>query len=414
MPPICLSPTDLVSVLPREGLTLLSSCSAESGLFDDAILAAEDTIADATYAGIFVPGYNKCRWMENAHAKALTFFMTPELRAADARRVDFRPLRYANILALLRRSRPQAALFMVSPPNEEGICSFGTSVDFIADLWHSIPIRIAHINPMMPATRGDPGIPFADLTAWCEAAQPLLDQKEGANDAIASAIADHVVPLVSDGATLQTGLGKVPGSVLRGLSSHRNLRIHSGLIGDPVLDLLEAGALAWERPITAGVAIGSQRLYDMVGAPAFEFRSVSVTHGLASLAAIPNLVTINSAIEVDLFGQAYAELTPAGLMSGPGGAADFAQGARAADGTRIVVLPSTAARGAISRIVAAGAGAGPVSLGRNDIDVVVTEYGAADLRNLGYEGRARALMAIADPAHRDALAAGWHMLSKRL
>lgn len=414
MPPICLSPTDLVSALPREGLTLLSSCSAESGLFDDAITAAEGTIADATYAGIFVPGYNKCRWMENAHAKALTFFMTHELRAADASRVDFRPLRYADILALLRRLRPQAALFMVSPPNEEGMCSFGTTVDFIADLWRNIPNRIAHINPMMPATRGDPGIPFAHLTAWCEASQPLLSQSEGTDDPVTAAIADHLVPFISNGATLQTGLGKIPGAVLRRLSSHRNLRIHSGLIGDPVLDLLEAGALAGDQPITAGVAIGSQRLYDMVATTSFEFRPVSFTHDLNRLAAIRDLLTINSAIEIDLFGQAHAELTPAGLMSGPGGAADFAQGARAGDGLRIVALPSTAAKGSISRIVAAGSGAGPVSLGRNDIDIVVTEHGAADLRHCGYKDRAKALIAIADFKYRDMLAAGWHELGKQL
>ena len=118
-------------------------------------------------------------------------------------------------------------------------------------------------------------------------------------------------------------------------------------------------------------------------------------------------MTINSAIEVDLFGQVHAEAGPRGLMSGPGGASDFARAARAAGGLRIIALPASAGGGAISRIVAAGSGAGPVSLGRMDVDLVVTEHGVADLRDAGYEARANALIAIAPPPRREALARGW-------
>lgn len=414
MPPLAITADDMVSFLPGEGLTIISSCSAESSLVDDAFASAQTKITQATFTGIFVPGYNKCRWLSNGHINALTFFMTPELRATEAQRVDFRALGYADILALLRRSPPKAAIFMVSPPDENGRCSFGTTVDFIAELWPLIPVRIAHINPLMPVTRGDAGIPFSELTAWCESSQPLLVQNDVTNDPVSVAIAKHILPYINDGATLQTGLGKIPGAVLRGLSGHKNLRIHSGLIGDAVLDLLESGALTADSPITAGVAIGSQRLYDMVGSPAFEFRPVSFTHDLKTLSSIRDFVTINSAIAVDLFGQAYAELTPGGLMSGPGGAADFAAGAKAAGGLRIIALPSAASADRISRIVATGSGSGPVSLGRNDIDIVVTEHGAADLRFGGYQQRADALIAIAHPKHRDALCMEWAELSKKL
>lgn len=405
---------ELSAFLPADGLCLLSGCSAESALFDDAIIAAGDAVAGTTFTGIFMPGYNKCRWLANSHSRALAFFMTPEFRAAGSDRVDFRPLRYADILSLLRRSRPKAALFMVSPPDANGVCSFGTAVDFIPELWHQTPVRIAHINPLMPATAGNPGIPFSELTAWCEAPQPLLEHNEKATDAVTAAIASHIIPLVRDGATLQIGFGQIPGAILRGLTSHRNLRFHSGLVPDAIVDLLEAGAMADGTPITAGVAIGSQRLYDVVGSDAFAFHPVSVTHGLDSLRVINDLVAINSAIEVDLFGQAHAELTPKGLMSGPGGATDFAQGTRAANGLRVIAFPSTAANGKISRVVPAGQGAGPVSLSRSDIDIVVTEHGAADLRDCGYEARAKALIAIADPAHRDALAASWAEVRHRL
>ena len=186
-----------------------------------------------------------------------------------------------------------------------------------------------------------------------------------------------------------------------------------GLIGDGVVALLNSGALERPGAATVGVVIGSARLYAMLDHPAFQFRPVSVTHNAAILSAIDDLVTINSAIEVDLFGQAYAELTPRGLMSGPGGASDFARGARG-HGTRIVALPAQAVGKTVSRIVSPGAGTGPVSLGRMDVDIVVTEHGAADLRLLGHVARAEALMAIAAPEHRGALAAQWADYARKL
>jgi acyl-CoA hydrolase len=144
----------------------------------------------------------------------------------------------------------------------------------------------------------------------------------------------------------------------------------------------------------------------------FSFRPVSYTHSMTVLAQIPLLRTINSAIAVDLYGQVYAELTPRGLMSGPGGAGDFARGAKAAGGVRIIALPAGADGGKISRIVVPGQGPGPVSLGRQDVDVIVTEHGAADLRGLSHAQRAAALIKVAPPSHREALAAGWQAVYK--
>lgn len=391
----------LAEVLPPGGLTLVSSCSAESDLLANAVHTAGEALGEMSFTGIFVPGLNRHTWHPSALSRTLTFFLTSELKALGEA-VRFLPLCYTDILALLRRWRPHAALMMVSPPDANGRCSFGTAVDFVADLWRDIPLRIAHINPALPATRGDPGIPFNELTAVLEGEQPLRSSGDGSDDAVAIAIGAHIAEVVLDGATLQTGLGKVPGAVLSALQSHRNLRVHSGLIGDPVLDLLEAGALAPDTPITAGVAIGTQRFYDAVGSEAFEFRPVSITHGLDSIRAKAPFVTINSALEVDLFGQAYAEATPRGFASGPGGATDFARAAREANGLRIIALPAAGAGGA-SRIIAPNRSTGPVSLARGDIDVVVTEHGVADLRDTTPEERARALIAIAPPDQREPL-----------
>lgn len=400
---------ELAAVLPPGGLTLVSGCSAESTVLADAVAAAGAALGAMTFSGIFVGGLNRRTWRAGPEARVLTFFLTPELRD-EGDRVEFLPLCYQDVLAELRRRQPSAALFMCSPPDADGRCSFGTEVAFIAELWREVPVRIAHLNPSMPRTAGDPGIPFAALTAFIEAEQALPAMPVVPPDDVARAIAAHVVPFVRDGATLQTGLGKIPDAVLGALGGRRNLAAHTGLMGDGLLALIAAGAVTGA---TVGVAIGSTQLYASLDHPALRFAPVSITHGAAVLAAIDDLVTINSGLEVDLFGQVYAELTPRGLMSGPGGASDFARGARG-HGLRIVALPSTADRGAVSRIVAPGGAAGPVALGRMDVDVVVTEHGSADLRGLGYHARAASLIAIAAPAMRSSLTAQWAAYARQL
>jgi acyl-CoA hydrolase len=393
--PIKLTAANLASVLPPGGLTLVQGCSGESTLLAGMLGAAGPAVGAMNFIGIFVPSLNRVSWLPNADCRVTTFFMTPELKRAGAA-VDFLPLCYADILAYLRGARISAALFMAAPPDGASMCSFGPVVDFLAELWPQIPVRIAQINPLMPATHGHPGIPYAELTAVIEQETPLLGMAEEKPDPATEAIGRFVAGLVPDGATLQMGVGKIPGAVLRALNGHKGLRIHSGLVGEAVLELAAAGALAEGAAVTAGVAIGSPRLYDAVRDPLFAFRPVSFTHDPGVLAGIPRLVTINSALSVDLYGQAFSELTPRGFMSGSGGASDFARGAKAAGGLRVIALPA-------ARIVAPGAGLGPVTLGRMDIDVVVTELGAADLRGLGHKARAAALVNVALPEERSAL-----------
>lgn len=394
---------------------LVQGATGESLLLAEAVMAAGDALGAMTFTGAFIPGTNAHTYLANAQCRVETFFYTPALKAAPAEQVSFLPLCYNDILARLRSISIEAALFMCSPPDEDGNCSFGPAVDFLADVWERIPMRIAHINPLMPRTRGHKGIPFSQITAFVEGDQPFDTPADTSSDPVAEAIAAHIAPFVPDGATLQTGIGKVPGAVLRALKGRRNLRFHSGLIVDEVVDLAEAGALTPGTSVLAGVAIGSKRLYDAIGGEAFAFAPVSVTHSAAAISAIPNFISINSALEVDLLGQVHSELGPKGLMSGPGGASDYARAARLSPGgLRIIALASSAARGAISRIVAAGQGAGPVSLARTDVDLVITEHGVADVRGKTYAERAAALIAIAPEAHRDALAAGWADYSARL
>lgn len=413
MAPRRFDPADLASVLPPRGRTLVQACSGESLALAKGVMTAGEKLAAMTFTGIFVPGLNTHTYLANPNCRVETFFVTPELKTAGGA-VRFLPLCYADILKRLRTVQIDAALFMVSPPDENGVCSFGTVVDFLSELWPNIPVRIAHINPAMPRTRGQGGIPLAEISACFELEQPLLGMDDAGADPVADAIAGHILPFVPDGATLQTGLGKIPGAALRALRGRHGLKMHSGLIGDAVADLEEAGAFAGEGAILAGVAIGSRRLYDAIGGASYQFRPASVTHDGRTIASIDRFVSINSTLEVDLLGQAYSELGPGGLMSGPGGASDYARAVKIAGGLRILALPSSAGRGKITRITPPGAGAGPVSLGRMDFDIVVTEHGAADLRGRDYDERAQALIGVSAPDHRAALRAAWDVFAQRL
>lgn len=401
---------ELASVLPPGGLTLVSSCSAESDLLAREVSIAGDALGSMTFTGVFVPGLNRQTWRSGAETRVETFFQTAELKR-EGDRARFVPLCYEDIISRMRASPPRAALFMCSPPDDEGMCSFGTEVAFAAALWPKIPVRIGHINPQMPRTPGDPGIPFSELTGWFEGEQPLRGQEPGSADLVSEAIGRQIAALVPDGATIQAGLGKVPDAALRALRDHSVLRLHTGLIGDGALDLIRSGAMDSGASATVGVAIGSLDLYAGLDHEHLQFRPVTVTHDPAKLAGIDRLVTINSAMEVDLFGQAYAEASSRGFLSGPGGASDYARGARQSrGGLRIVALPSTA--GPISRIVPPGSGSGPVSLSRFDIDIVVTEHGFADLRGKDYHERAAALIAISAPQNRDDLSREWTTIAK--
>jgi len=406
--PVQLRSGDLASVLPPGGLALVSSSPAESELLVAEVAAAGEALGSMDFSGVFVPGLNKATWEAGPSSRVTTFFLTPELKRQPGR-ARFLPLCYEDILRFYRREQPRSALFMCSPPDENGNCSFGAEVSFIAALWREIPHRIAHINPLMPRTPGDPGIPFAELTGWFEGEQPLRGLPGGAPDEGALAIAAHVAPFIPNGATLQTGLGKIPDAIMLALGGHKDLRIHSGLIGDGVLALAKSGAMAPGQSALCGVAIGSPELYAGLDHERFQFRPMTVTHDPATLPGIEKLVTLNSAMEVDLFGQVFAEASSRGFQSGPGGAGDYARGARRSPGgLRVIALPAEA--GGKTRIVAPGDSHGPVSLSRFDVDIIATEYGAADLRFKDYAQRAAALIAIAAPSQHEALERAWHTI----
>jgi len=234
-------------------------------------------------------------------------------------------------------------------------------------------------------------------------------------------VARQVALLVRDGDTVQLGLGRLQAAVLQALKQHRGLRLHAGMVSDGLLDLADAGALAAPEPdrppVMTGVALGTDPLYARMADPDLvRFAPVGHTHAQATLAAIPRLVAINSALQIDLLGQAQIEMLHGRQISGVGGLLDFMRGARASPGGRaLLAAPSTVQAGAqkLSRFVPL-LPAGSVGVTRHDADLVVTEHGVADLRQVGVDGRAQALIAIAAPEHREGLEMAWHTLRRAL
>lgn len=393
---------DIIAALPAGASVLVQGSAGESRALAQAVSRSPRT--DLSFAGVWLPGINGETYGAERGRRVTTFFLTPQLKAAGPS-VEFLPLGYNDIRAYLQAQTFDAFIAMLAPADEAGVCSFGAAVDFIPELWPRVPMRIGHLNPLAPRTHGHEGVPRNALTHVLEQAEPLTNAPPDREDDVSRAIANHFAKLVPEAATLQAGIGKLPGACMRALKQRRGLRIYSGLIGDWALDLLEAGALA-DAPVVTGLALGSERLYAALGSPRFEFRPVLRTHSPAELSKLQNFMTLNGALEVDLLGQVYSESGSDGLTSGPGGSLDFARGAKLANGLRVIVLPATAGEG-VSRVVAPSRAKGPVTLSRFDVDVVITEHGAADLRGCEHSERARRLIAIAAPAHRDALAAAW-------
>lgn len=404
-----MNPDDVIAALPHGARILVQGGAGESRALAQAV--RRSTRTDLSFAGVWLPGVNTETYGAERGVRVTAFFMTPQLKSAGAS-VEFLPLGYSDIREYLLRQPFDAVMMMLSPPDAAGLCSFGPAVDFIAELWSPAPLRVAHLNPLMPHTNGHPGITRQALTHVIELEESLFTAPPARAHEVSHAIAAHFATLVGDGAILQAGIGKLPGACLGALKEKRDLRIYSGLIGDWALDLLDAGALA-DAPIITGLALGSERLYQAIASPRFEFRPVSHTHAAPALAKLESFVTLNSAVEVDLLGQSYSEAGPDGLASGPGGALDFARGAKLAGGLRVIVLPAATASGE-SRIVAPNGGKGPVTLSRFDVDVVITEHGAADLRGVGHEERARRLIAIADERDRAMLLESWRGYCRRV
>jgi len=349
-----------------------------------------------------------------AQLDVATFFPGRGLRAAlNAGRV--RALRHplSTIPGLFDNGELRADVLMlqVSSPDETGHVSLGISVDYMRAVLAQSPLVIAEVNPRMPQTCGDTRLSVSEID-WCvDATETPQEVAPVAADEVDRRIAQHVAGLVRDGAVLQAGIGSLPDGVLGQLGHLKHLGLHTGIVTDAVRPLVEAGVIdnsTKKRFRGIGVtamAAGTRSFYDFLHRnAAIEFHPCSLTHGAEVLAGIDGLCAINSALQVDLAGNANAECIEGRQISLPGGLPDFAAGAtRAKGGTSIVALRSTFGKQRTSNVVPGLARGTPITVGPRLIDFVVTEYGVAAVRGLDAAQRAAALVAVAHPEHRENL-----------
>ena len=301
------------------------------------------------------------------------------------------------------------ALVQLSPPGPDGRHSFGLNNDYAQTLMAKARVVIAEVNEQIPWTYNEGTPDLERITAIVETSRPPLRLAPTRIGATEQAIAAHVAGYIEDGSVLQTGVGAIPEAVMGSIADRRDLGLHTGMVGDALVRLVERGILTnATKPFdtgvsVAGVLLGTETLYRFAERnKALLLRPAWHTHA-GDVLRIPKLVSINTALEVDLSGQVNAEAAGETVLGAAGGQPDLVRaGHRSPGGHAIIALPSTARGGQTSRICKQLNG--PVTTPRSDVDVVVTEYGAADLRGLSLTERARALRAIAHPEHRDALA----------
>ena len=330
------------------------------------------------------------------------------------------PTQLSAIPGYIRDGRIAAdiAVVQLSPPDADGRYGYGVASDYIVTAVETARVVIGEVNHAAPQTCGTNVVAPERLTVIVETDRPVLAVAPARAGPIERRIAALAAGVIPDRAVLQVGIGAVPDAILAALSGHRDLGVHSGMIGDGIVDLVESGVVTnaakdRDRGVSVtGMLIGTERLYRFAHRnPALSMRGVEETHGASVLAAIRGLVSINSAVEVDLTGQVNAEEIGGHHIGAVGGAVDYIRGAHRAPGGRsLIALPSTTADGATSRIVVRLGGA--VSTARSDVDVVLTEFGIADLRARSLGERARAMIAIAHPDFRETLERDAHALLK--
>lgn len=326
---------------------------------------------------------------------------------------DYIPVFLSEIPALFTQGALplDVAIVQVSPPDAHGYCTLGTSIDAAWTAVRTAKTLIAQVNPKMPRTHGDTEVHYTKFAAmvWHEAALPQVDYSNNIED-VTLKIGQHVAALIEDGSTLQMGIGSIPDAVLRSLTNHNGLGIHTEMFSDGVIPLIESGVITNEhkkiRPgkIVSTFALGTQKLYDFIDDnPNVAFMDVAYVNDTSIIRKNPKVVAINSALEIDLTGQICADSLGTYQYSGIGGQMDFMRGASLSPGGKpIIALPSVTSKG-ISRITPfLKQGAGVVTT-RGHVQYVVTEHGVVNLYGKNMEQRARLLISIAHPDHREEL-----------
>jgi len=402
---------DLPALLPAGSRILLGHSGAEpTGLLELLDGLAPRLAIDSTFIGLSLTDTLSGPSAQHLRLRALGGAGTNR-RFARMGVLDILPCHYSLVPEMITSGKigVDVALLQVSP-EANGLFNLGIVADYLATAAAVAPRNLVEVNEQMPRTFGDTEIGAERVEVVLRTSRPLIEQPPSRLTDIDRTIGANVARLVPDGATLQIGLGSIPDAALASLSGKRHLGIHSGVIGDGVIALIEAGVVTGRRKerdaglVVTGSLLGTRRLYAWADLNAsLRLRSSTYTHSADVLAGFETLITINSALEVDLTGQINAEVAADEHVGILGGHTDFVRaGARSPRGRSIVALPATALGGKASRIVAQ-LSRGVVSTSRGEADTIVTEYGIAELKGRTLRERARALIGIAHPDFRSDL-----------
>ncbi|USX12759.1 4-hydroxybutyrate CoA-transferase [Oxalobacteraceae bacterium OTU3CAMAD1] len=393
--------TIIVPTGAGEPPSLLHALSARRTSFQDVRVA--QILAMRKYA------YFDCDTVSHVRHVAL-FFGGASRSAGQAGWADFIPAYFSELPGLIQRDLiPADVVFsMASPMDEHGNFALSLAADYTMAAVRKARVVVLEVNPNVPVAHGECIVHLSQVTAIVESDEPVIEVGLPAIGAVQEAIGRHVADMIEDGSTLQIGYGGIPDAVVQQLTSKRDLGVHTEMIGDGILKLVECGAVNNSRKtfmpgkMVATFALGSRKLYDFMHQnPMLEMHPVSFTNDPYLAGQNDKLVAINASLQVDLLGQCGSESLAHLPYSGTGGQVDFVRAANRSNGGKaFIVLPSTAKEGAISRIVPTLTLGTHVTTGKNDVNYVVTEYGVAQLRGKSARQRAEALIGIAHPDFR--------------
>jgi 4-hydroxybutyrate CoA-transferase len=388
--------------------------AAAPGVLIEAMVARSGELRDVELVHLHTEGrapYSLPEHEGSFHVNA--FFVGGNVReAVNDGRGDYIPVFLSEIPALFRRKvlPLDVALINVSPPDKHGFCSLGVSVDIARAAADTAKIVIAQINPRVPRTIGDALVHINEIHFAVKVDEPLPEVPPPAPTEVDEAIGRSIAELIDDGATLQMGIGAIPNAVLASLTNHKDLGIHTEMFSDGLIDLVESGVVNGRKKakhpgkIVSGFVMGTKRLYDFVDDnPQVLMLDIGYVNDTSVIRRNPKVTAINSAIEVDLTGQVCADSIWRRQYSGVGGQMDFIRGASLSEGGKpIIALPSATSRGESKIVPFLKEGAGVVTT-RAHVHYIVTEYGVADLYGKNLRQRARELIRIAHPDHREEL-----------
>lgn len=407
-----------VAGLLRPGMTVfVAGATAEPREILRALSEQGESCAGVRFVSVSLPGINHVDFTSlNEKAQSTAFFATPENRQSIATgRAEFVPMQYSAIYDYLQRDLPvDVALVQLPEPTRDAV-SLGISVDFLPSILDKAGLLIGEINTRQPTPAGAAEMPLSRLDYAVACDRPVPTIAPAKINSTINEIGRHIAGLIQDGDCLQIGIGGIPGATMAALSERNDLGFHSGMITDGAMNLARAGNITGRMKavdadlMVSGATLGSQELIEWAGnAQNLAFRPVGYTHDIEVLRRINNFVSINSALEVDLFGQVNADMLGSRQISATGGSIDMMRGAAlSAGGRSIIALKSTARGGTVSCIrPALTAGTATTAL-RTDVDYVVTEYGARRIRHLPLMARAAALIEIAHPDFHDSLQDQW-------